>query len=541
MVNFAKYLFVILAVTLILPLMSLFIYANRQISKMEFDISNRILENVSKEINFNIENRLKIETVNAMERLYILSADKFTKKDIKNIFKDADVEFSTTFPEKISYYYEVNKNPKPVIYSVVTIPFLEDDIKGITIKKAVDPGVIKLPGPFFIEIYSDKKICNENLIDFIAPSKATKSIIGFKKDLKSLPLGIPEDKDIAYKIFTLNKNFTKDDITFLIKTSWHIPPANPYERRAGLIIILFGVLLSIFVARYININFVNPFLKISAASKRVKSGDLNLVLKTGTKQKAVQETYTNFNDMVKGLKEKEELRSGFIRNLTHDLRTPLIAQERAFGAISDKFTELGLEEEKELSKSLKKNTSHLLRMVNLILESYQFNLSKENLHFENVNISKAVNDCFIKIKPIADEKEISLINETDDSLFLCTDITCLERIIINLCANAIENLSNGGYIKISAQELQKEINITVEDNGKGIPKEDIEHIFDRYFSSKSYNRKIGSGLGLDVVKKLTDIINGKIELESEVSKYTKFTVTIAKNSKDKEYDKDYTG
>ncbi len=317
---------------------------------MEFDISNRILENVSKEINFNIENRLKIETVNAMERLYILSADKFTKKDIKNIFKDADVEFSTTFPEKISYYYEVNKNPKPVIYSVVTIPFLEDDIKGITIKKAVDPGVIKLPGPFFIEIYSDKKICNENLIDFIAPSKATKSIIGFKKDLKSLPLGIPEDKDIAYKIFTLNKNFTKDDITFLIKTSWHIPPANPYERRAGLIIILFGVLLSIFVARYININFVNPFLKISAASKRVKSGDLNLVLKTGTKQKAVQETYTNFNDMVKGLKEKEELRSGFIRNLTHDLRTPLIAQERAFGAISDKFTELGLEEEKELSK-----------------------------------------------------------------------------------------------------------------------------------------------------------------------------------------------
>ena len=87
----------------------------------------------------------------------------------------------------------------------------------------------------------------------------------------------------------------------------------------------------------------------------------------------------------------------------------------------------------------------------------------------------------------------------------------------------------------------KEIKITVEDNGKGIPKEDIEHIFDRYFSSKSYNRKIGSGLGLDVVKKLTDIIDGKIELESEVSKYTKFTVTIAKNSKDKEYDKDYTG
>lgn len=530
MVNFAKYLFIILAITLILPLMSLFFYSNRQISKMELDISNRILENVSKEINYNIENNLKIETVNAMEKLYILSADKFTKSGIKNMFKEADVEFSNTFPDKIKYYYEVEKNPAPKLYGVVIIPFLEDGIKGIKIKKAVDLNVIKMPGPFFIELYSDGKICDENLIDIIAPSRISKTIIGFKKELGSLPPGIPKDRNIAYKIFSLDKNYTKDNITFLIKTSWHIPPANPYERRAVLIIMLFGVLLSIFVARYININFINPFLKLSAASKRVKSGDLNLILKTAIKQKTVQETYTNFNDMVKGLKEKEELRSSFIRNLTHDLRTPLIAQERAFSLISNKFTELGLEEEKELSKSLEKNTGHLLRMVNLILESYQFNLSKENLHFEEISISKAVNDSFIKIKPIADEKEIDLINKIDGNIALYTDITCLERIIINLCANAIENLSHGGYIKISAQDLPDTIKITVEDNGKGIPKDDIEHIFDRYFSSKSYNRKIGSGLGLDVVKKLTEIINGKIELESEVLKYTKFTITIIKNS-----------
>ncbi len=541
MVNFAKYLFIILAVTLILPLMSLFLYSNKQISKMELDISNRILDNVSKEINYNIENNLKIETVNAMEKLYITSASKFTKSNIKDIFKDADVEFSNTFPDKIKYYYEVERKPDPKLYSVVVIPFLEGGIKGIKIKKAVDLNVIKMPGPFFIELYSDKNISSKNLIDIIAPSQISKTIIGFKKELSSSPPGIPKDKNIAYKIFSLDKNYTNDNITFLIKTSWHIPPVNPYAKRAVLLIMLLGVLLSIFVARYININFINPFLKLSAASKRVKSGDLNLVLNTGIKHKTVQETYTNFNDMVKGLKEKEELRSSFIRNLTHDLRTPLIAQERAFSLISNKFTELGLTEEKELSKSLEKNTSHLLRMVNLILESYQFNLNKENLHFEKVNLTKAVKDCFIKIKPIADEKEIKLINKTDDKTVLYTDITCLERIIINLCANAIENLSHGGYIKITAQDSPEIIKITVEDNGKGIPKEDIEHIFDRYFSSKSYNRKIGSGLGLDVVKKLTEIIDGKIELESEVLKYTKFTVTFAKNDKEKINDKDYTG
>lgn len=196
--------------------------------------------------------------------------------------------------------------------------------------------------------------------------------------------------------------------------------------------------------------------------------------------------------------------------------------------ISGKFSELNLDEEKELAKSLEKNTSHLLRMVNLILESYQFNLKNEDLNFEKINITKAVNDCFIKIKPIADDKNILLINKTDNE-DICTDITCFERIIINLCANAIENLQKGGYVQISAEKSDAEVKIIVEDNGNGISKEDIEHIFDRYFSSKSYNRKLGSGLGLDVVKRLTDIINGRIELESEISKYTKFTLILPRH------------
>ncbi len=533
MINFAKYLFLILAIVLILPLACLFFYANRQINNLEFDTSNKILDTVSREFIYNVENNLKVETVNAMEKLYLPSFGTITKQRIREIFKDCDVEFLSTFPEKITYYYETEKGVKPKLYSVIIIPFLEDDIRGIKIRKLVAPSELKLPGPYFIEIYSDSEIKDENLIGFIAPDEIPEDILGFKKTLKSISLGIPQNKKISYKIFNLDKSYANGNITILIKTEWHMPPANPYERRAGLIIILFGAFLSIFVARYININFINPFLKISAATKRVKLGDLNFTLKTGIKQKAVMETYANFNEMIKGLYEKEELRSGFIRNLTHDLRTPLIAQKRALSLISDKFIELKLEEEKELAKSLEKNTGHLLRMVNLILESYQFNLSKEDLKYETVNISKLVNDSFIKIKPLADEKDIKLINNTITNSTIYSDRTCIERIIINLCANAIENLQNGGYIKISNYDNEKEMRITVEDNGNGIPKEDMEHIFDRYFSSKSYNRKIGSGIGLDVVKKLTEIINGKIELESEVSKYTKFTLTIVKTAEGK--------
>ena len=181
----------------------------------------------------------------------------------------------------------------------------------------------------------------------------------------------------------------------------------------------------------------------------------------------------------------------------------------------------------ELSKSLEKNSSHLLRMVNLILESYQFNLKKSDITYEKEDLAELIQDSFIKIKPIADEKNISLINKVSGKTFiLSTNKTCLERIFINLCANSIDNLKKDGVVEISATQNENECKIFVEDNGNGIEKEDIEHIFDRYYTSKSYNRKLGSGLGLDVCKKLTELLDGKIQIESEPGKYTKFTITL---------------
>ena len=526
MIKFARYLFLIFLLAAILPLVCLFVYSNKKIAKMEYSASHHILNAIARELNYNIENYLKVETVNAMKKLYTPHAEGITKNKIKEIFPDAKVEFLSNFPNEITYYYETNNVTPPKLYGTVIIPFLEKDIRGIKIKKPVEIDKLKLPGPFYIELYSGNEIDNKNLIAYMRAAETPKEIQGFKKNLKYLSLGIPKQKNVAYKMFKFDKKYAKDDITVLIKTAWHIPPANPYERRAGLFIIIAGALLSLLVARYIDINFIIPFLKLSAAAKRVKSGDLNISVKINTTQKTVQETCTNFNEMVKGLKEKEELRTGFIRNLTHDLRTPLIAQERALSLISNKFGELNLTDEIELAKSLEKNTSHLLRMVNLLLESYQFNIKKENLEYEKIDLKTLIDDCFIKVKPLADEKTISLINSIDAECYIYTDKTCMERIIINLIGNSIDNLKKEGYIKINAIKGAVDCKIIIEDNGNGIPKEDIEHIFDRYYSSKSFNRKIGSGLGLDVCKKLTEMLDGKIEIESETDKYTKFTITL---------------
>ena len=285
--------------------------------------------------------------------------------------------------------------------------------------------------------------------------------------------------------------------------------------------------LSLLIALYINRNFITPLMVLSEASKEVMKGNLDTHVSTNIKYAQILSTFDNFNAMVKGLKEKEKLRNSFITSLTHDLRTPLIAQERCLTFISQKFKQMKLEEEYDLAKSLEKNNKHLLRMVNIILESYQFDSQNQQLSFSSINISKIVDDCLEKLKPLLIDKNLEVTNSIPQNLpEITADAIALRRVFINLISNAVENLSQNDKIKINAVLSDSNLNITVEDNGPGIAKDDMEHIFEQYYTGKSIDRKLGSGLGLYVCKKLIELHNGEINVKSEVGKYTKFNIQL---------------
>ena len=166
-------------------------------------------------------------------------------------------------------------------------------------------------------------------------------------------------------------------------------------------------------------------------------------------------------------------------------------------------------------------------MVNIILESYQFDSQKQQLSFSNVNLSKLVNDCLEKLNPLLLDKNLKVSNNIPENIQeIKADIIALRRVFINLISNAVENLSQNDKIEINAEEFNNNIRITVEDNGPGIAKDDMEHIFEQYYTGKSLDRKLGSGLGLYVCKKLVELHNGEITVESEVGKYTKFTIQL---------------
>lgn len=540
MFKYTRYFLIIFVITMVIPIISIFMWTNHQLKKMEEKASQHFIEVGTKQLDSAVNQHQRIRESIILEKIQNLPFDQLNEQGLSKTFDKNTIEFIYKKTDKITSGYEIinnTQNNKLEIHSVFIIPIKNSSssLKGIKINEESDFSELNIQGPFLIEVYAKDKIDEKSFISTIKDPFRPNNII--KKSFLTPPLpdnlknrGIPTGKNDKYRIKKIYDKNGQVVATFLIKTTIqtkHIGPLKFLENSFGLTIFFGAMILSLMIALYINRNFINPLMTLSEASKEVMKGDLNVNLSTNIKQEQILNTFNNFNAMVKGLKEKEKLRHSFITSLTHDLRTPLIAQERCLTFISQKFKQMELNEEYDLAKSLEKNNMHLLRMVNIILESYQFDSQKQQLSFSNVNLSKLVNDCLEKLKPLLLDKNLKVSNNIPENIQeIKADIIALRRVFINLISNAVENLSQNDKIEINAAKFNKNIIITVEDNGPGIAKDDMEHIFEQYYTGKSLDRKLGSGLGLYVCKKLVELHNGEITVESEVGKYTKFTIQL---------------
>lgn len=559
MFKFSKNFFIVFILVTVIPMTFMFFWHHNQIrnfvQKREenfLDIGYKQLDSLSKEylrtkedfIQRTVENLPKDEiTINKYknifdaDQIYLITSDFKLKGDIPAPKILNKVNFKNI--NKSAEYYDLladktGKNQE--IVSVIIVPFKNSKYKGIVLVDGVHLGKLYPNGPFDLEAYSGEEIESESFLGIIEnPYLLNKDENKFKKEPC---IDIDEDKekdkdkDIEeYKVLKLKNINGNTVISLLLELNNNSSNSKTNfireEHELGLVTLITGFLLSLLVGFYIKKNFINPFIIISEASKKIKNGDLFFKVSSDVKHPEVVETIKVFNDMVDGLKEKNELKNNFITNLTHDLRTPLMAQERAIELIVHEFEELGLIEQLQLTKGVDKNNKHLLRMVNLILESYQFDSNTINLKIADVDIYGLINQCFEQLNILALGKNISLINNiSQDFSIIKADAGSLKRIFLNLIVNAIDNIPENSIIQISGKIYNDTIEIVVEDNGTGISSEDISHIFDRYYTGKSDERKIGSGLGLYVCKGLVELHKGKITAESEKDKYTRFIISL---------------
>jgi two-component system phosphate regulon sensor histidine kinase PhoR len=237
-----------------------------------------------------------------------------------------------------------------------------------------------------------------------------------------------------------------------------------------------------------------------------------------------------FHDITR-LKELEKIRQDFVANVSHELRTPLTtikgyAETLLEGALKEPVAS-------QFVQVIKRHTDRLTKIVEDLLtlskiESREFQLKKEK-----VSIDELTEDVLGFVKEAAERKKITLSRvEISPFLDVTADRHSLEQLLVNLLDNAIKYTPEGGKVTISASEKDpREVEISVHDNGIGIPKEDLPRIFERFYRvDKGRSQELGgTGLGLSIVKHLVQAHGGRVWVESQIGKGTTFYFTLSKN------------
>lgn len=231
----------------------------------------------------------------------------------------------------------------------------------------------------------------------------------------------------------------------------------------------------------------------------------------------------NITDQV----ELETLKEDFVATLTHDLKVPIIAETNMielflnenFGPISDK--------QKYALFNMQTSNKELLELVQTVLDTYK--IGKITLYKENILLKGFIKEIIEEMKPIAEKTSNRLEFISNRDIWVYADKFQLKRVIKNLIQNAISYGKAKTPIEIKIGEIPNYIYIKVKDFGDGISKENIDRIFNKYYSAAKKFRKIGTGLGLYLALHIIRAHNGDLTVESEEGEFTEFCIKIPVN------------
>ncbi|KRQ86132.1 Alkaline phosphatase synthesis sensor protein PhoR [Caloramator mitchellensis] len=219
-------------------------------------------------------------------------------------------------------------------------------------------------------------------------------------------------------------------------------------------------------------------------------------------------------------------------SICHDLKTPLNIILSTL-QIMELYDVTGrLYEDKTLFKKyssmMKQNSLRLIRLVNNILDLTKIDSDLFSMEFVNADIVKVIKNITSSVRDYADLKgiRISVTSNVSEKL-MAFDPDKIERILLNLISNALKFTPIGGRIVVKIIDLNEKVILTVQDNGVGMDKEDLKDVFNKFRNmKKNYKENEGTGLGLSLVKRLVEMHNGQINVESKKGRGTKFTIEL---------------
>lgn len=248
-------------------------------------------------------------------------------------------------------------------------------------------------------------------------------------------------------------------------------------------------------------------------------------------EKTVQDRTATIEQQKEELKSLDELKSRFFANVSHELRTPLTLILGPLNRII-KSGEKRAPKEAELLQFMHRNSQHLLKLVNEILDLSKLEKGKLEIDWEPVNLGEFLKLITDQFSAYAESKGIDFHqeNHVDAGLSLLLDRTKVEKIIFNFISNALKFTPSGGRVSLITREEEESILVKVEDTGSGIAPEDLPYVFDRFFQTQQKNKapQGGTGIGLSLARELAELLGGSVGVTSELGQGSSFWVRFPK-------------
>ena len=305
-------------------------------------------------------------------------------------------------------------------------------------------------------------------------------------------------------------------------------------------------MLAAFVAVYfITKKVTGPLKSISNAAKKFASGQFNVRVEVRGKDE-VAELATTFNNMAQSIDKYETMRNTFMANVSHDLRTPMTTISGFIdgimaGAIPPEKHEyyLGI---------IASEVRRLSRLVASLLDISRIQAGDRKFVMAPFDACEMARQILISFEQKIDAKRLDVEFEcSEDSMYVKADRDAIYQVLYNICDNAVKFSNERGKFSINlAYTRDKKVEITIYNEGIGIPAEDLPYVFERFFKSDKSRGidKMGVGLGMYITKTIMEAHGERIRAESEHGKYCRFILTLprtdiianAKNNNSEEED-----
>ena len=295
-----------------------------------------------------------------------------------------------------------------------------------------------------------------------------------------------------------------------------------------LITILFGTID--YIRRKVMVD--RPVKLITEATEEIMSGDFSARIQPmkGSGMEGFNQIASAVNAMAQELSGMETLRTDFIANVSHEMKTPLAVMQN-YGTLLQS-PNLSEEQRMEYAKGVTDASRRLAEMMTNILKLNRLENQQIFPRAAEFDLGEQICECLLQFENVWEKAEIEIETDIAEDIKMCADAELLSLVWNNLFSNAFKFTGTGGMVSVALTVTGQYAVVKVKDTGCGMTSEIGAHIFEKFYQGDTSHSVQGNGLGLALVKRVIDILQGEIAVESAVGVGTSFTVRIPKGQDD---------